>query len=300
MRTLLALLAAALAAASPLGAAPPGRTLAGLAEVPLDQLSHREVGNLGRAALALRPKEWKHAESENFILHFFSKPQASAVAQEAEYFYRFLTSELAWTGGLGGPKPHIFVFDQDADWASFQVRGVLEPWTGGIMAEGNLFLPRSPGARWDNRTIGHEMTHLLLRRWIGSKLPLALEEGYAEFVAIRGYSAYYRARGYDAKPFSDAVPPGAYTPLPQFIATRAYPPHDRIEAFYAQGDRLVRFLHKAGKPQLLDLLKACATGTPFPAALARAFPSRFPTVDALEKEFRPYASRDFGSSLGDN
>ena len=42
-----------------------------LPEVPLSQLSESDNSGYGQAALAVRPGDWKHAETPHFILHFF-------------------------------------------------------------------------------------------------------------------------------------------------------------------------------------------------------------------------------------
>src|SRR5215207_5439608 len=130
--------------------------LGALPEIAFDRLSDRALSALGERALAVRPTEWKHAETEHFIYHFFDAPTASAVSVEAEFYYRVIASELARDTASWERKCHVFMFDQEADWKKFQVGGGLDPWTGGLHADGTLFFLRNPGWRANNQTFPHE------------------------------------------------------------------------------------------------------------------------------------------------
>ena len=79
---LLAVLAAGLSAHFSAAAAEDAENGA-LTEVPLAQLSDRALTPLGQAALGIRAAEWKHAESANFIYHFFHSFIAAPVSVEA-------------------------------------------------------------------------------------------------------------------------------------------------------------------------------------------------------------------------
>src|SRR5271154_4267780 len=65
-----------------------------LPEVPLSQLSAQDGSTLGQAALAIRPQDWKHAETPHFILHFFQNFVAARAAAELEYYYGAITTDL--------------------------------------------------------------------------------------------------------------------------------------------------------------------------------------------------------------
>ncbi len=56
-----------------------------LVEKPFDELSDQQIDELGRKALAIRPQDWKHAETDNFILHYRRATEARKVAREVEY-----------------------------------------------------------------------------------------------------------------------------------------------------------------------------------------------------------------------
>ncbi len=261
-----------------------------LREVPLAQLSDRALTPLGQAALGIRATEWKHAESANFVYHFFRSFIAAPVSVEAEFYYRVIARELEKDTTQWERKCHIFIFEEAADWAEFQKRGALDPWTGGIHAAGSLFLQRDPQAKFKGSTLGHEVAHLVVERFFGAGVPLWLNEGYAEYAAARCYAAFHRARGFAARPTSRAVPAGMYVPVGQLTALLAYPPDAaQVGVFYNESERLVRFLSAADKRGFAVLFESLAKGARFETALAKGFGARFMNLEALDREFRSYA-----------
>jgi hypothetical protein len=76
-----------------------------------------------------------------------------------------------------------------------------------------------------------------------------------------------------------------------------HPPSERVETFYDESERLVRFLAASDKPGFLALLDALARHQPFETALARFYPTHFATTAMLEQKFHDYAAKDFGTTL---
>lgn len=265
-----------------------------LPEVALEKLSDRSFTALAMRALGVRGGEWHHAETEHFIYHFFDAPTAAAVSVEAEFAYRIIAQELGRDTAAWERKCHLFLFSDEADWTLFQKAGALEPWTGGIHSQGSLFVNRAAGLLSKNQTLPHEITHLVLERFYGAGVPLWLNEGFAEYAGSRCRATFYRARGYNEKPRASAVSAERYLPVAQLTAMAAYPADDtQVAAFYNESEKLVRFLCATDKPSFLAFLDAMSKGARFDSALAKTFASRFPNVDALEKEFRPYAISQF-------
>ena len=130
--------------------------MAGLKEVAFAALSNPYVTPLGAAALSIRPAEWKHAETENFVYHYFHGFVATPVSVEAEFYYRVIAKDLGKDTSHWERKAHIFVFEQPEDWKAFQAKGHLDPWTGGIHAQGELFIQRDPAFKFQGHTLGHE------------------------------------------------------------------------------------------------------------------------------------------------
>ncbi len=115
-----------------------------LTEVPLSELSEPDNSLLGQAALAVRPGEWKHAETPHFIMHFFHNFVAAQAAGELEYYYHAISTELHQDTSTWERKSHVYIFENADDWHAFQGKAQLDPWTGGIHSEGNLFIVRNP------------------------------------------------------------------------------------------------------------------------------------------------------------
>jgi len=261
-----------------------------IATVPFERLSDKNITVDGRRALAIRPGEWKHTETEHFVIHFFHTFIAAPVTVEAEFYYRYITADLsvsqqnsAFAGGTG--KTHIYLFESQEDWALFRKTAWLEEWTGAVNIDGALFVPRYPEFKWKGNALGHEIAHLLVKRFVGSRLPLWLNEGYAEDVSSRGYSAFYRARGYTAHPL-ELMSPG-FMPLARLTSLPAYPPEADIKTFYRESRSLTAFLSADGnKSRFLKMFTAMAQGAPFTYALNDAYGSRWSSLDALEVEFK--------------
>lgn len=268
-----------------------------LVDVPFSQLSDRQLRPLGQAALAIRVSEWRHAETTNFIYHYFQSFVAAPVSVEAEFYYRLIAQELGKDTTQWERKSHIFVFETAEDWAQFQRNGALDPWTGGVHSRGELFIRRDPQFRFKGNTLGHEVAHLVVDRFFGANVPLWLNEGYAEYVSMRCYAAFQRARNYRARPVSAAVEGGRFIPLGELTTAVSYPAEvEQVQAFYSESQRLTRFLSAAGKPGFATLFEALSKGARFETALAKGFGSRFPSLDALEREFKTYATNESGVS----
>jgi hypothetical protein len=267
-----------------------------LAEVEFSQLSQRDPHALGEKALAIHPEQWKHAETEHFIYHFVHSYVATPVSVEAEFHYRVIAKELEREQTAGDIKSHIYIFERPEEWQQFQVFGKLEPWSGGIHSAGSLFVQRNPEYKFSNNLLGHEIVHLVLHRFYTDGIPCWLDEGFAQFVSKDAHASYERARGFVAKPHSDAIAQQDLIPLSVLTVT-THPPSDRVRIFYDESERLVRFLAATDKPSFLSLLDALARHQPLEAVLPRIYSGKFASVSALEEQFREYASKDFGTSL---
>lgn len=263
-------------------------------DVPFTHLSDRTISALGQAALSIRnATEWKHAETAHFVYHFFQSFVAAPVSVEAEFYYGSIARDLGKDTAQWERKSHIFIFERPEDWQSFQRRGQLDPWTGGLHVQGELFILRNPQYKWKGHTLGHEVTHLVLYRFYGNGVPRWLHEGFAEYAGVRGFSAFYRARGYQARPTSRSVDPTHYLALAQLTSMLDYPAEtEAVIAFYNQSERLVRFLVATDKRGFGLFLEGVAQGNRMETALAKGFGHRFPSLEVLEREFKPYATKD--------
>jgi hypothetical protein len=267
-----------------------------LPEVEFSQLSQRDPNPLGEKALAVQPEQWKHAETEHFIYHFVHSYVATPVSVEAEFHYRVIAKELERDQPPTDTKSHIYIFERPEEWHQFQVFGKLEPWSGGIHSAGSLFIQRNPAYKFTNNLLGHEIVHLVLHRFYTDGIPCWLDEGFAQYISKDAHAAYERARGYIAKPHSEAIAPQEFIPLPALVAM-THPPSDRVASFYDESERLVRFLAATDKPSFLALLDTLARHQPLETVLPRLYGGKFANITMLEEKFRDYATKDFGTSL---
>jgi hypothetical protein len=269
-------------------------------EVSFAFLSDRNVSALGAKALALRANEWKHAETPHFVYHYFQSFVAAPVSVEAEFFYSVVAKELGRDTAQWERKCHVFIFDRPVDWSQFQTSGRLDPWTGGLCTGGELFLLREADKKWKGETLGHEVTHLVVFRFLGSGIPLWLNEGFAEYAASRGYASFWRARGYHANPKVQAVDPAKWMPVSQLTSMVDYPSEvTQISTYYNESERLVRFLSGSDRRGFLTFMEAMAQGNRFDTALTKGFPGKFASTDALEKAVKEYATKEHGTALQD-
>ncbi len=267
-----------------------------LPEVEFSQLSQRDPNPLGEKALAIHPEQWKHGETEHFIYHFVHSYVATPVSVEAEFYYRVVTKELERDELAGDTKSHVYIFEQPEDWQQFQLFGHLEKWTGGIHSAGSLFIQRNPKFRFSDNTLGHEIVHLVMHRFYPDGIPCWLDEGLAQYISKGAQASYQRARGYIAKPHSQAVAEEDVIPLVALVAI-THPPSDRVVTFYDESERLVRFLASTDKRSFLALLDALGRHQPFETALPRIYAGTFPNSSVLEEKFLDYASKDVASTL---
>jgi hypothetical protein len=274
----------------------PTSGLNSLAEIEFSRLSQRDPNPLGEKALALHPEQWKHGETEHFIYHFVNSYVVTPISVEAEFHYRVVAKELQREQPAGDTKSHIYVFERPPDWQQFQTAGRLEKWTGGIHSQGSLFILRNPAFKFSGNVLGHEISHLVLHRFYSDAIPCWLDEGFAQFVSKGAQASYQRARGYVAKPRSQAIAAEDLIPLTTLVAM-TQPPSDQVEIFYDESERLVRFLASTDRANFLTLLDALARHQPFEAALLRIYAGKFASARAFEEKFRDYAVKDSGTSL---
>ncbi len=261
--------------------------------VEFRQLTDTALMPLGQAALQIRPADWRHAETAHFVYHFFHDFIAAPVSSEAEFYYRIVSTELQKDTAQWGRKCHIYIFEKPEDWAAFQTRGALDPWTGGLHAAGELFIQRNPENKFKGRALGHEIAHLVVFRFFGNGVPLWLNEGYAEYASERGYAAFHRTRGYNASPMARGLAEEQFVPLAQLTSAVSYPQEvAQVTAFYSESERLVRFLSGADKGGFLTFLESLAHGNRIESALSKGFGARFSSLEALERDFKAYLSKD--------
>ena len=262
-----------------------------LPEVPFSSLSDQAVSPAGRRALGLRPATWKHAESHSFILHFIQNATAKAAAIEAESDLAFIAANLGVAPPQTG-KAHLYLFEDHDSWTAFLATVHLEQWIGAFTEGNEIFVQRNPKYKFKGHAMAHELVHLMIRRFIGTSLPLWLEEGTAEDLSISAYSSFYRRRGYGQLP---KLPVTTFIPLARLTSFTRYPEGPEVEAFYRESSWLAGFLNSQNNQKsFLTMVRSMARGSLFDSALREAFGSRWLSLDSLEADFKTHLARTTG------
>ena len=191
------------------------------------RLSQRDPNPLGEKALALHPEQWKHGETEHFIYHFVNSYVVTPISVEAEFHYRVVAKELQREQPPGDTKSHIYVFERPADWQQFQAArpSRRNGRAGFIRREASLScaIPPTNSAATlsDTKSLisfSTDFTRMGFRCW--------LDEGFAQYVSKGAHASYQRARGYIAKPHSQAIATEELIPLAALVAM-TQPPSDQ-------------------------------------------------------------------------
>jgi len=262
--------------------------------VPFDQLSDHNLSRQGEAALQLKAVTWEHSESEHFIFHTETGFSALQLAVVAEWSYAQIKQHLAITRDLFERKCHVYVFLNEPVWHEFVSNGKMEPWTGGWCTGRELFMCSRPHFRFQGTTLPHELTHLVLYRFVGGDIPLWLNEGLAEFEGIRVYRTFLKERNYTLTNVRDHVDRDQYISLNDLVSAVDYPKNkDQVIAFYTEAQRLISFLYyqHGGMTPILKLLKMQSEGARFDSAWRDVYGSTYPDQQAFEDKFIAYVTK---------
>lgn len=298
-RIVIGLIGAAVAsvhAAAPPGdddAIPPG--VYHLNILPFEQLSEHNVSRQGDTALNLKAIKWEHSESDHFIFHTetgFSVPQLAA---SAEWSYAEIKKDLGIVQDSFERKCHVYVFLNEPAWHDFVGTGKMEPWTGGWCTGRELFFWSRPNFKFQGPTLPHEMTHLVLHRFVGGDTPLWLNEGFAEFEGIRLYRTYMKLRNYTITNVRDHLDRGQYIALKDLTSAVDYPrTADEVVAFYTEAQRLVNFFYyqHGGMDPLLKFIKLQSDGSRFGSAWREIYSGKYSDQQAFEDKFITFLTKN--------
>ena len=298
VRTLLGLLGALVLCVPPSTRGQDGAPPAGVYKfktVPFEDLSDRNVSRQGDTALHLKGVTWEHSESDHFIFHTetgFSAPQLAATA---EWSYAAIKRDLQIAQDLFERKCHVYVFLNHNAWREFVGEGKMEPWTGGWCTGRELFFWSRPNFKFQGTTLPHELTHLVLHRFVSGDIPLWLNEGIAEFEGIRLYRNYLKTRGYMLTNVRDHLDRAKTIPLSDLTSAVDYPrTTGEVEAFYTESELLINFLYyqHGGPGPLMKFLKLQGDGARFDSAWREIYRSQYSDLPAFEKKFLAYLTHE--------
>jgi hypothetical protein len=220
------------------------------------QLSNTNISANGRAVLTIYSPQWRHGETEHFILHYGRN--GDKIAQRAEEFYAEIREFFGNRPDLlAGRKSHIFAVHVPEHWQKFLKTAGMSPSIAGFTYDNEFFyFSLDEEGRFDqkSRVQTHEMTHLLFQRFFRDYPPLWLNEGIAEYFGFRKTSTNMEFR-------RAMVQPMRFNLDTLFSATD-YPSDPKaMQAFYAEAAVVVDFLtntsaRRALLPKFVDAMIA--------------------------------------------
>ncbi len=252
----------------------------------------KTLSRSGQEALQTHDVEWHHAESEHFIYHFTQRWMAERAAAEAETYYEQIKKDLKITEDSWEVKGHIFLFETEPSWKSFTAKAGVDQWSGGVCIGNEIFLLSPPKANpFTGTTLPHEMAHLAVNRFVRGKIPIWLNEGFAEQQSRKHFVAYTKPKGFHFLLQSNVVASENYIPLEELTAANDYPSEEsKVGSFYTESLRLVQFLvEDHPKQNFLEFLQAMADGMRFDHALDRVYGNIYLNFEAFEIKFKEVA-----------
>jgi hypothetical protein len=279
-------------ARAPLGqtkAAPPREVK--LVEKAFEALSDTEPHEKGKLALGIAPEKWKHAETENFILHYRRVTEAQKVAREVEYNLWHVATQLGATKDRYAKRSHVFIFEDDEEWEKF--KGLLGPngiaWSASFAVGDQLFLNvrGNNGGGFDSETLAHETTHAVVARLFPrQRWPLWLNEGFAEYM---GGASVAARKGQSTKRHQRALG-AAELPLMKLEATTSYPTDlAEVAQLYQSSEKFVRFLmNEFPKDRFVKFIDAVLEGKGMEKAVVETYPDKVKDWDAFLRRYERF------------
>ncbi|MCG3177180.1 MAG: hypothetical protein MOGMAGMI_02148 [Candidatus Omnitrophica bacterium] len=226
-------------------------------------LTDRRISERGQKAMDLIPEaERLHAETEHFVYHYSDADEAATVMTHAEVYYEWIRKSLGLETPPGARKIHVWVYTDQMVWDKLlALHG--PPHSPGAFTDGDeLFILRDPYWMSPMKTLAHEVAHVVLYRMIGPRVPLCLNEGFAEMISWRALAMQQGRSEFDLRVVR-LVQPDRYIPLSELTGLQAYPEGERVKDFYTESELLVRYLLLERKTQGFQaLLRRTAAGEP--------------------------------------
>ena len=160
-------------------------------DVAATNLDLDAITDRGRQILNLPDIDWKHAQTEHFVIHYEQAIFARKVARMAEFFYSYIAQDLQGAKDHVSGRSHIFIFRSEKRWKEFaKTAGDVPDWTFSRVEGTVMFLQQAENTSSSGDVLAHETTHLVMNRFFEKRCPLWLNEGLAEYYRVFAYSAY--------------------------------------------------------------------------------------------------------------
>lgn len=263
-----------------------------LEDLEWDQKQSQILRREGKEALAIEGIDWRHAETEHFIYHYSQRWMAERAASEAETYYSWIKKDLKIDDDRWELKGHIFIFEKEPDWKNFVHKTGVDRWSGGVCIGNEIFLLSPPASNpFTGGTLPHEMSHLVINRFVRGRVPVWLNEGFAEQQSRKHFTTYTKPKGFNFSFRPNVVSQKNYLPLEELTTSADYPSDPvKVHSFYTESMRLVQFLiEDHPKQDFLEFLQAMGDGMQFDHAFDRVYGVVYPTLEMFETKFKQVA-----------
>jgi hypothetical protein len=260
-----------------------------LVEKSWQQLANTDVSALGRIALLINPTKWKHAETENFIIHYRRVTEAQKVVREIEYDIWFVAKTLGASKDRYQHKSHVYVFEDEAEWKKFLSQTSAPSWFASFAHGDELFLNvRSDTGLFDSQTLAHETTHAVVARlYPRQRWPVWLSEGFAEYMG----SASVAARKSQYVKGNQRNLAYAEMSLDQLSKVTTYPPTiPAVAQLYESSEKFVRYLfNELPKERFTKFVDAILSGKDLQTAFMEVYGDKFRNFDAFRQKYERFS-----------
>ncbi|HEV7404866.1 MAG TPA: hypothetical protein VGO11_18130 [Chthoniobacteraceae bacterium] len=278
---------------APPPSSPPAREIP-LVEKKLEDLSNQKMSKDGQLALSINPAKWKHAETDNFIIHYRRATEAQKVVREIEYDLWFVATTLKAGKDRYEKKSHVYVFEDEKEWKEFldQSNNPIK-WAASFAFGDELFLNirgagNSGTGSFDSHTLAHETTHAVVARLFrGKRWPLWLNEGFAEFM---GGASVAARKGQSPKRFERDLK-AADLPLSKLAETTSYPTSEAaVHQLYQSSEKFVRFLMtEMPKDRIVTYIEAVLDGKSLSDAALSTYNDKVKDWDDFQKKYAKFS-----------
>lgn len=253
--------------------------------IPWEEISDKDISPDGKLALSCNTGKWKHAETHHFIHHFSDAKEAETVTIYAEVYYQWIKEMFGVSEDSWKKKEHIFIFEDKKIWEEFLKKKNVSFQGSAFTTGWELFIYRDPFFLAPRRTLAHELSHVILFRFLDGPVPLFLNEGFSEYISYKALAVHYGGNEYRIHQVQ-FMAQEEYIDLDEFIKMRDYPA-GRIDNYYKQSELLTRFLiDKYGSKKYYLFLRQMAKDGDFRQTLEKIYSINFET---LESAFKMYA-----------
>ena len=248
-------------------------------------------------ACTIYAQDWKEEKGRHFIVCYMeNEERAKGIAVRAETYYTDIMDELGFKRydefWLWEKRVHIKVYP---DTQAFQLATGSPKWAIGEADYANRTISGAADEKeFLDTLLPHEMTHLMLRDFMGFgiEIPLWLDEGVATWIA--------KDRRKDAMPMCVRMMKAhCLVPVIQLVVMNVgqETTTDRAKQFYAESTSLVDYLMTSFGSERFDVFcRALRDGTKTEDCLKKAYGSDCATFSQLETGWLQWLTQSSGST----